>query len=66
MYYEERDYLEFVCRNGRFMRETDKYQDEQQKIFDAYMEWYQTEGYLLDKKKSHKLKKNKQGIVLDF
>ena len=31
-------------------QERREFQTEQQKILDAYMEWYQTEGYLLDEK----------------
>ena len=50
MYYEERDCEDFVYMYGYGIRqEIRDSQDEQQKINDAYMEWYQTVG-AFDKK----------------
>ena len=52
MYYDDMDCEDFVYMFGGIRQEIRDYQDEQQKIYDAYVEWYQTEGYLLDEQEN--------------
>ena len=48
-YFELLDELD-ITECGVIEQEAREYQAEQQKILDAYMEWYQTVGFLADEK----------------